>query len=73
MNDYLRNSMQGNKRRQSSLVSSLRFFSVASSVVPILVGFVVLVGWTLDIPLLKSILPGWGAVKPNAAFAFILS
>ena len=38
-----------------------------------LVGGVVLFGWTLDIPALKSALPGWVAMKPNTAIAFILT
>jgi len=55
------------------LVSRFQSFSQAASVIVMAIGGFVLIGWTLDIPLLKSILPGWSTLKPNAAFAFILS
>jgi PAS domain S-box-containing protein len=38
----------------------------------VFVGGMVLVGWAFDIAALKSILPGWVAVKPNTALAFVL-
>ena len=38
----------------------------------IVVGGAVLAGWALDIAALKSVLPGWVAVKPNTAVCFIL-
>lgn len=38
----------------------------------VVVGCVALVGWALDIAVLKSILPGWVSMKPNAALAFVL-
>ena len=37
------------------------------------VGGLVLVGWTIDSPVLKSVLPGWVAIKPNTALAFVLT
>jgi signal transduction histidine kinase len=37
------------------------------------VGGVVLLGWTLEIPVLKSIRPDWVSMKPNTALAFILT
>lgn len=36
-------------------------------------GSVVLIGWALDIALLKSVRPGWVAMKPNTAVAFMLT
>ncbi|HLA80592.1 MAG TPA: PAS domain-containing sensor histidine kinase, partial [Thermoleophilia bacterium] len=55
------------------LVSRCQSFTRTASVIVMAVGGLVLIGWTLDIPLFKSILPGWGTMKPNAAFAFLLS
>lgn len=38
-----------------------------------LVGFLVLIGWTLDIPILKSVLPNLESMKSMTAILFILS
>jgi PAS domain S-box-containing protein len=54
-------------------IARLRFLSKASSVLAILVGILVLIGWEFDIALLKSILPIWVAMKFNTALAFVLS
>ena len=44
----------------------------AASAAAVVAGVVVLAGWALDIPVLKSILPAWVSMKPNTALAFIL-
>lgn len=40
--------------------------------VAVVVGGLVLVGWALEIATLKSVLPGWVSMKPNAAVGFLL-
>jgi len=54
-------------------IFSLRFVSQAGSVTAIVVGFLVLVGWMLDIAALKSVIPGLATMKANTALAFILA
>jgi signal transduction histidine kinase len=44
----------------------------AGALTLIALGTVVLVGWILDIPHLKSVNTGWVSMKPNAAVCFIL-
>jgi hypothetical protein len=38
-----------------------------------LVGIAVLIGWAADLPILKSVLPGYSAMKPTTALSFILA
>src|SRR3990172_9448376 len=57
----------------SQIVSLFRSYSRGASAIGILVGASVLVGWFLDIPFLKSVIPGLFAMKVNAALCFILA
>ena len=50
----------------------LRSISWAAGIVVCGVGCVVLTGWFLDIPVLKSIHPAWVSMKPNTALSFFL-
>jgi hypothetical protein len=43
------------------------------SLVVIIAGFMVIIGWLFDIGILKSIMPGWVSMKFDTAIAFVLS
>ena len=43
-----------------------------AALLAVVVGAMVLVGWTFDIAVLKSVFPGWVTMKANAAVCFIL-
>jgi hypothetical protein len=62
-----------NIERTSHSVLSRPFAVQSAGAVAVLVGGLVLAGWTLDITALKSLLPNWVSVKPNTALAFILT
>jgi PAS domain S-box-containing protein len=49
----------------------MRLPRFAGLALPIL-GVAVLCGWLLDVAVLKSVVPGWAAMKPITAIAFIL-
>ena len=44
-------------------------FAIGAGITVVLIGVLVLLGWALDIPILKSLLPGYAAMKPLTAFA----
>jgi len=50
----------------------LKSFSEISSIIILVVGCLVLVGWALNIPILKSPSPGFSTIKSNVGLCFIL-
>jgi PAS domain S-box-containing protein len=55
------------------MIRTTQIITQAASIIVILVGCLVLVGWSLDITVLKSMLPGHATMKANAALGFILA
>ncbi|WP_050779063.1 PAS domain S-box protein [Lyngbya sp. PCC 8106] len=55
------------------LLQLLRSLSMYSSLIVLITGCVVLIGWALDIDILTSILPERVTMKPNTALGFIVS
>lgn len=59
-------------RTDPSLVRRFETWSKNASTLVMAVGMIVLIGWTLDIPTLKSIHPSLVSMKANSALAFLL-
>ena len=56
-----------------SLVSTLESFARAAGVAVSALGAAVLVGWALDLAVLKSLSSGFVSMKPNTAFSFVFA
>ncbi len=54
-------------------VRNLWLGALAAGALGLVVGILVLLGWLLDVQILKSILPGKATMKPNTAVCFALS
>ncbi|MDQ3805959.1 MAG: hypothetical protein M3416_19280, partial [Acidobacteriota bacterium] len=66
-------SPRGRPGRESLPDARLRAVPKAATAACCAVGCAVLGGWFLDLPFLKSVLPGLPAMVPNTAAAFVLS
>ncbi|MBW4678838.1 MAG: PAS domain S-box protein [Microcoleus vaginatus WJT46-NPBG5] len=55
-----------------NLIPSLQAFSRKASVAVIVIGSMVIVGWMLNIPTLKTVVPGLVTMKANTAACFIM-
>ena len=53
-------------------VCYLKFFSEYLSIIIIIIGVLVLIGWAFDIAILKSPGPNFSTIKSNDALCFIL-
>ncbi|MGQ4649600.1 ATP-binding protein [Lyngbya aestuarii] len=58
--------------RPHNLIGSLQLLSQVASLVVIFIGSVVVLGWILDISILKSVFPGAVTMKFNTALSLIL-
>ncbi len=56
----------------ASVVRGLQRFVSGASIFSVAVGLLGLVGWMLDIAVLKSVIPGQVVIKPNATIALVL-
>ena len=59
--------------RSSAMITVRTRLESWAAVVVMVAGAMVLVGWAFDIAVLKSVLPGWVAMKANTAVGFILT
>jgi len=51
----------------------IRTLIIIAGITTTIIGFLVLLGWQFDIEILKSLQPDTVSMKPNTAFAFLLS
>ncbi len=58
---------------QTSINFRTKKFPQGIGILSFLVGILVIVGWVLDLPVLKTVLPGSVSMKFNTAFCFVLS
>lgn len=59
--------------KEIQLMKRFRIISLAFSIAVALNGCIVLIGWLLDIAILKSLSPDWISMKSNTALCFVLA
>ncbi len=59
--------------RQKALQARLEWVSLACGAMAMTVGVLVLVGWQLDIEVLRSVVPGYVPMNPASALGFIIA
>ena len=57
---------------ENRLISYFKDFSEYSSIILIIIGILILIGWVFDITILKSPGPNFSTIKSNVALCFIL-
>ena len=55
-----------------NVINYLKHFSEYSSIILIIIGILILIGWAFDIAILKSPSPNFSTIKSNVALCFIL-
>ena len=53
-------------------LSLTKYIPLSASLLTVLIGGLIFLGWAIDVQLLKSLLPGFATTKPLTAFAFVL-
>jgi PAS domain S-box-containing protein len=56
----------------SSKLSLTEFLPRSASVLTVIIGGLIFLGWAIDLQVLKSLVPGFATTKPLTAFGFIL-
>ena len=68
-----REQLDPNDAGRAAMPRARNTLALLMGVLSVCAGTLVLVGWACDIPVLKSIQPGWVSMKANSALGFILA
>ncbi|HEY9701880.1 MAG TPA: hypothetical protein V6C58_05520, partial [Allocoleopsis sp.] len=59
--------------KQEKLIKQLQLISEKTALSVLIIGSIVMIGWILNIPILKSVIPGLVTMKANTSLGFILA